>query len=192
VPVGFIACGVGATSVREWLPRGIPFSNPPTLISHVITVGKNKFESDGVIYESFRNRMLDFGKNGFRAVLWHQGESDANQRLQDRTLSGEHYTKHLTQLIEHTQQDCGWKIPWFVAQASYHSPEDPGSEEIRAAQKALWDAGIALPGPDTDKLTGELRDNEGKGVHMSTEGLREHGRLWFEKVSPWLDKQMGK
>jgi len=30
VPVGIIACGIGATSVREWLPKGATFPNPPT------------------------------------------------------------------------------------------------------------------------------------------------------------------
>lgn len=30
VPVGLVSCGVGATSVREWLPKGATFPNPPT------------------------------------------------------------------------------------------------------------------------------------------------------------------
>ena len=35
VPVGILACGIGATSVREWLPKGATFPNPPTLVSRV-------------------------------------------------------------------------------------------------------------------------------------------------------------
>jgi hypothetical protein len=35
VPVGFVACGIGATSVREWLPKGTTFPNPPTIESRV-------------------------------------------------------------------------------------------------------------------------------------------------------------
>ncbi len=35
VPVGIIACGIGATSVREWLPKGATFPNPPTLEGRV-------------------------------------------------------------------------------------------------------------------------------------------------------------
>lgn len=31
VPIGLVACGIGATSVREWLPKGSRFPNPPTL-----------------------------------------------------------------------------------------------------------------------------------------------------------------
>ena len=35
VPVGIVACGIGATSVREWLPKGATFPNPPTIVSRV-------------------------------------------------------------------------------------------------------------------------------------------------------------
>jgi hypothetical protein len=78
-----------------------------------------------------------------------------------------------------------------VAQASYHGPNDAGSPEIRAAQKALWDTGVALEGPDTDTLTGDLRDHNGTGVHLSGKGLLAHGRLWAAKVGPWLERQLG-
>ena len=62
--------------------------------------------------------------------------------------------------------------------------------DIRAAQKSLWDAGIALEGPDTDALKGELREQNGQGVHFSGKGLREHAARWAEKVSPWLEAQL--
>jgi hypothetical protein len=35
--------------------------------------------------------MRPLGHNGFRAVLWHQGESDANQKDTTRTLAGKLY-----------------------------------------------------------------------------------------------------
>ena len=31
VPVGFIACGIGGSSVREWLPKGSRFAIPPSV-----------------------------------------------------------------------------------------------------------------------------------------------------------------
>ena len=39
VPIGLVATGVGATSVREWLPRGTRIANLPTLTGHVLTTG---------------------------------------------------------------------------------------------------------------------------------------------------------
>ena len=189
VPVGIVSAGVGATSVREWLPRGSRFPHPPTLISHVRQLSNNEWESRGLLFDKFVARLRLLGPGGFRAVLWHQGESDANQRDPSRTLSGDAYQRHLTLLIRESRRRTGWEFPWFVALASYHTPDDPGSEDLRAGQKAMWKSGIALEGPDTDTLTGNMRDNNGKGVHFSGPGLRAHGRLWAAKVAPWLEAQ---
>lgn len=190
VPVGLAACGVGATSVREWLPKGATFPNPPTIETHVKKVG-DAWESKGDIYAAFRDRVKQLGPNGFRAVLWHQGESDANQADATRTLPGKLYREYLEKLIRDSRKDVGWDAPWFVARASYHGPDDEGSADLRDAQAALWKGGIALEGPDTDALKGEWRDGGGKGVHFSGPGLREHAARWVEKVSPWLEKQPG-
>lgn len=190
VPVGIIATGVGATSVREWLPNGTQFPNPPTLTGHVTKLPNGEWESNGTLFESFVNRIKQPGLLGFRATLWHQGESDANQNDASRTLSGELYRKFLEQLIHDSRREVGWKFPWFVAQASYHTSDDPGSPDIRAAQKSLWKSGVALEGPDSDAMAGDLRDRGGAGVHFSGKGLREHGVRWAEKVSPWLERKL--
>jgi hypothetical protein len=188
VPVGFVACGVGATSVREWLPKGATFPNPPTLEGHVRKLGDGTWESKGDLYASFVDRMKQLGPRGFRAVLWHQGESDANQKDPARTLPGKLYREYLEKLIRDSRKDVGWDAPWFVARASYHGPGYEGSPDIRAAQASLWKDGVALEGPDTDALNGEFRDG-GKGVHFSGPGLREHAARWAEKVVPWLERQ---
>lgn len=188
VPVGLVACGIGATSVREWLPKGTTFPNPPTIETNVKKVG-DTWESKGSIYATFRDRMKSLGPNGFRAVLWHQGESDANQADATRTLSGKLYRQYLEKLIRDSRKDLGWEVPWFVARASYHSPNDRTSADIRDAQASLWKDRLALEGPDSDALTGDLRDDGGKGVHFSGSGLRAHAAKWVEKVAPWVEKQ---
>lgn len=190
VPVGIIAAGVGATSVREWLPRGTRFPNPPTLTGHVTALPSGEWESDGSLFNRLVERMKQLGPRGFRAVLWHQGESDANQRDANRTLSGELYRKFMEELIRGTRHEVGWEFPWFVAQVSYHTPDDVASPDIRAAQQALWKSGIALEGPDSDALIGDLRDGGGKGVHFSGKGLREHAARWVDRVAPWLEGQL--
>lgn len=188
VPIGIIAVGVGATSVREWLPRGTRFPNPPTLTGNVTQLSPTEWESKGTLFERLTQRTAALGPQGFRAVLWHQGESDANQKDPTRTLPGDLYRQHLELLIRESSKVIGWTPPWFVALVSYHTPDDPGSPEIRAAQKALWTSGAALEGPDSDALTGDLRDGGGKGVHFSGKGLREHGARWAEKVGAWLNR----
>ena len=190
VPVGFVSCGIGATSVREWLPKGSRFPNPPTIESRVQKLPNGEWQSQGEAFEMFIARTKPLGPKGFRAVLWHQGESDANQRDTTRTLTGPLYRESLTQVIRESRREIGWDAPWFVAQASYHVPGDEASPEIRAAQASLWTDGIALEGPDSDSLMSEWRDASGKGVHFSGPGLREHGRLWEEKVGAWLERQL--
>ena len=189
VPVGIVACGIGATSVREWLPKGSTFPNPPTIEGNVRKLPSGEWESKGTIFSTFSTRMKQLGPHGFRAVLWHQGESDANQADATRTLPGHLYHDCLEQLIRASRKEIGWNVPWFVAQASYHVPGDEASPDIRAAQASLWSKGLALEGPDSDALKGNLRDNGGQGVHFSGAGLREHAARWVEKVAPWLEKQ---
>lgn len=180
VPVGIIACGIGATSVREWMPKGTKFPNPPTLEGHVRKLPDGSWESKGDIYEMFTARMKSLGPHGFRAVLWHQGESDADQPDPKRTLIGKPYRQLLEQLIRDSRRDIGWEAPWVVALVSSHGGE--GVSELRDAQQSLWDEGIAVEGPDSDALRGALRD----GVHFSSKGLQKHGQLWAEKVSAWM------
>ena len=185
-PVGIIACGIGATSVREWLPKGTTFPNPPTLEGRVRQLPSGEWESKGEAFDMFTARMRQLGPRGFRAVLWHQGESDANQPDPKRTLIGKPYRVYLEQVIRESRMAIGWDAPWFVALVSSHGGD--GVPELRDAQKSLWADGIALEGPDSDALRGDLRD----GVHFSGKGLREHGKCWADKVTPWLEKQTEK
>lgn len=187
VPIGFVSCGIGATSVREWMPEGFRFPNPPTLTGRVKELPDGQWASDGRAYAMFVERMRVLGKRGFRAVLWHQGESDAHQKDPTRTLPGPLYRDYLKRLISSSRHDIGWDAPWFVAQVSYHVPGDEASPDIRAAQAALWKDGVALQGPDSDALKGALRENNGQGVHFSAEGLKEHARSWVDKILPWFE-----
>ena len=191
VPVGIVAMGIGSTSVREWLPDGTRLTILPPLTKNVATVGDGQWEVSGNIFEVFTARMKLLGTNGFRAVLWHQGESDAHQGNAERTLPGNLYQQYLEQLIGDSRRVIGWNAPWFVAQVSYHNPGDTLSPDIRAAQKAVCDDGLAFLGPDTDTLTGEMREKNGLGIHLSAKGLKAHADLWVEKVGPWLELQLG-
>ena len=190
VPIGLMACGAGGTSVREWLPKGARFPNPPTVTSHVQQLPGGEWESKGTIFATFISRMKQLGPKGFRAVLWHQGESDANQQDPTRTLPGSLYRAYLGRLMLDSRREIGWAVPWFVAQASYHVPGDEASPDIRAAQASLWKDGLALAGPDTDVLKGEFRDEGGRGVHFNGSGLREHAGRWVEAIAPWLEKKL--
>ncbi len=156
VPVGIASTGHSGSSVRQWQPGGEYFKWMMT-------------------------RIKQLGTGGFRAVLWHQGESDVG-------LTADEYARLMTAVIRESRKQAGWDFPWFVAQVSYHNPGRPSFPTVRAGQQKLWDAKVALQGPDTDTLTGDNRDGGGKGIHFSGKGLRAHGKLWADKVGAYLDK----
>jgi serine/threonine protein kinase len=159
VPIGIASTGRGGSSVADW-------------------------KADGDLFRWLARRVSALGPQGFRAVLWHQGEADVG-------TAADEYARALTDIIRASRQAAGWDVPWFVARVSYQSPRAAASESTRAGQKKLWDAKTALEGPDTDTLVGDNRDDDGQGIHFSAKGLRAHGRLWADKVSAHLDTVLG-
>jgi len=156
VPIGVAVTGHGGTSVNRWQP-------------------------DGDLYPWMMRRIDQLGTGGFRALLWHQGESDVR-------MNTDVFYRKMVRLIECSKRDAGWEFPWFVAQVSYHNPTAPKFESTRAAHARLWRDGVAEEGPDTDTLTGDLRDRGGKGIHFSPKGLKRHGELWAELVAPYVER----
>ncbi len=188
VPIGLVPIGVGSTSVREWLPRGDAIAAPPDTRPNGLLVGSNAWVCTGELFDHMIEVEKQFGTNGFRAVLWHQGESDSHESP-ERQISPATYRQYLQCVIESSRAELGWRAPWFVAQVSYHSPKDLGWPELRAAQKSLATDGIALAGPNTDELGPEFRQSNGQGVHFNARGLQRHGELWAELVSVWLEQK---
>jgi hypothetical protein len=167
VPIGIASTGYGGTSTAQWQPDASDGKPDPkeTLFGWMMT------------------RIQQLGPGGFRAVLWHQGESDGINNV-----SADDYVTRMSRIIKTSKEQAGWEFPWFIAQVSYINPERVKIEAIRDAQKKIWDAGTALEGPDTDTLVGDSRDHDGKGIHFSPKGLKTHGEMWAEKVGVYLDK----
>jgi hypothetical protein len=186
VPIGVACVGFGGTSVRQWLPEGDRFRLVPTAVRFVRQVGENDWESDGRLFAGMMERIGQLGRRGFRALLWHQGESDANQ-AEGHELSGADYRRMMERVIRESRRQAGRDFPWIVAQATYHSPSVTSSPEIREAQAALWKDRLALEGPDTDRFGEPYRQNGGRGIHFSALGLEAHGKAWAEKVRKYLD-----
>ena len=113
VPIGIVAVAQGGTSVREWLPKGIKFKQNTTTGEGVTKVG-DEFESNGALFEKLTAPMKTLGIHGFRAVLWHQGESDAGQARAgypaDRQISGAQYVEFMEQLIRRSRNVATWPV----------------------------------------------------------------------------------
>jgi hypothetical protein len=186
VPIGIAAVGHGSTSVRQWLPAGESIEVMPTMTRFVIRAADGRLTSDGSLFTGLMARIEQLGPHGFRALLWHQGESDSHQPP-EHEITAEVYRRSLEKIILASRKEAGWNIPWFVAQATYHTPADTSCPPIREAQRSLWQSGIALEGPDTDTLTSAYRQDNGRGTHMNDAGLRAHGMLWAQCVERYLD-----
>ena len=154
LPVGIVSVAVGGTEVSQWVP------NSGTLYPR-INLAINSLQSYG----------------GFRAILWHQGESD--------TLAGTtaaNYATRLNAVISQSRTDAGFAVPWGVALVSYHPSGTAANmaQVIAGQQQVIGNTAGVFKGAETDDFgsRGWLSD----GVHFNAAGLQDHGRQWAETV----------
>lgn len=155
-PVAVIAVGVGGTKVSQWLPGAVG-----TRYARIAKAIK---------------ALRPYG--GFRAILWHQGESDSLAGTKAQT-----YALRLNALISRSRADAGFEVPWGVALASWSSrgSNASGQAEVIAGQRAVI-AGTpgTFKGAETDSF--HVRGWSSSGSHFNDLGLRDHGRQWVEAV----------
>lgn len=152
VPVGFVCLAVGGSALASWLPGTTSFQN-------------------------LSNVMRLFGTNGLRAVLWHQGETDAAN-----LTTASNYTYMLSNVIVSSRTVAGWSVPWGIAEASYNAGNSlAGQEAVNAGQRqCIYNVPDCFRGARTDDfhLEGKLSD----AVHFNATGLAEHGRQWADAL----------
>lgn len=158
VPIAFASCGFGGTSIGQWQKDAAPIA-----------------QKKEPLYAALVQRARALGK--FRAILWHQGESDASMGT-----STADYASRFRALRDALTKDLGSSPPWIVAHVSFVPDLDAARmQTIRAAQEQLWKEKVALQGPDTDDLLGAMRHSKDR-IHFSKAGLEEHGRRWAARI----------
>ncbi len=157
VPIGFISAGWGSSVVTDFLPEN------------------NKH------YKRIRIPLEEFGVNGIKAVLWHQGESDAINGT-----SSEQYKKDLLTVIESSRSDAGYDIPWVIARAAYHTQSSAEAEQrVVAGQVSACNDINIFVGSTTDDLLDGYRSTTDH-VHFRKAGLIEHGTRWGKALDAAL------
>jgi len=147
VPIGFINVARGGSNTDQWLPASNDLYPrlPAVLRNHKV-----------------------------RAVLWHQGESDAASGFPTQKTRA-----NMETIIRQSWQDAGWRVPWYVAFVSFvPGLEQEKMDATRQAQKEICQAGLALPGPDTDLYVDPDTMRHDR-LHFNQVGLRVHALLWF-------------
>ena len=156
VPVCFRSASLTWTEVKNWMPG--------------VKAGKH------LLYDNLVSCAREFPQGGVRAVLWHQGESDSLAKTSAQT-----YRDRLATIIRSLEKDSGYRLPWFVAQASFHpGSKEPEEKAVAAGQQLLWKEGIAKQGAVTDDLGQKYRSDR---VHFNQLGLTTHAQRWFEALS---------
>jgi hypothetical protein len=153
LPIGFLCVAVGATQSGRWLP------------------GASLYDT------RLKPAVQSFPAGGFRAILWHQGESDSIANISTNT-----HAARLASIIAQSRLDAGWRLPWYIAEAAFHPVTDLSQEEpVAAGQRAAAAADpLVFLGPSTDGFHlenasgGKLADS----VHFNAAGLADHANQW--------------
>jgi len=120
------------------------------------------------------------GPDGFRAILWHQGESDSLAATPAAT-----YASRLQSVITQSRADAGFDVPWGVALASYHPSSSAANEAqvIAGQQMAIAADPLVFEGAFTDDFVtnGWLSDS----VHFNQTGLDTHAARWLEQMQSY-------
>ncbi len=187
VPVCFINTGWGGSSIRNWVEsaRNVPSVNPWL---------SDDFYQLGFPYKNVTRSLEIYGqKMGFRAILWHQGETDAQFKMPAST-----YKNSLIEIIKASRKDANFDIPWIIAQASISGActdstviSSPG---ILAAQKSVVDSsGLkqVFQGPNTDVI--EIPRDPTQFytcVHFSPAGFGALAVAWTESIDKAIKNGM--
>lgn len=158
VPVAFIPCAKGAVSITAWLPSG-GATNRNSLYGSMVWRAK---------YAA--------GTNGVKAVLWWQGETDAQASMSQAT-----YFNHFTNLTANVMSDLGIKVMPCKLQRCSGIP-DVREDAINAAFGQAWVSDSnTLTGPD---LSGIDSDD---AFHLQTDfKLQEAADLWWATIEAAL------
>lgn len=151
ITIGLIPCAVGGSPINTWKPKGY----------HAQTKTHPWDDAVPRIQRTLRDGSL-------KAVLWHQGESDAKPEL------AEEYEAKLHELIARFRQRFDRPDLPFVAGQMGQFEDQPWDEHRRAVDAAHRRLPKAVS--HTAFVGSEGLKHKGDGVHFSADSYRELGR----------------
>lgn len=152
VPVGFVCVAYGGTALSQWAPGS-------------------------TLYRNLTNALQSFGPFGIRAVLWHQGESDAAN-----LTTAVSYSQMLSNIIVKSRASAGWPVPWGIAEAAYLPGNSLTAQEaVMAGQRlCIYSVPNCFRGSRTEDF--HLENKVSDGIHFNGAGLAEHAQMWANAV----------
>jgi|GEM_PF-4582369 len=169
VPIGLYSCGRGASTIDMWQPK---YLDDPA--------ESNNPQSQKMLYRRIRQAIELLKPTGFKAILWHQGDSEPSN------VTAQMYVDSLNNIIEQSRIDAGFEVPWLIAKASWgYTMPDDRVELIGNAQEGMADKQRKIfKGADTNQFTQGYRVDD---WHFNSAGQINAGRKWAEAILKAFD-----
>ncbi|WP_221392842.1 sialate O-acetylesterase [Dyadobacter sp. NIV53] len=195
MPIAFFNTASGGSTIKQWYQgsQNQPAPNAYTSGAQFCDVPGYTGPYIGQPYTPLRTALNYYASlYGVRAVLWHQGEADADAKISDAVYkiatSSEYQTK-LEAVIAKSRADFGnTNLAWIISIASiinYKAPLDL----VRNGQIASVNATLKrFTGPDTDYFNGIPSQAYRKdGTHFENSatyhfGLDSLAGKWFSTI----------
>ncbi len=163
--VGLIPCAVGGTPISSWLPGGT-----------------DPFDAQNHPYDDAVKKAREAQKSGkIAAVLWHQGESDADKRT-------ENYTEKLRQVVNNFRRDLQLddNVPFIAGDmASFYSEKILRNTDI--VDEALQTLAAELP--FFQLVTTKDLTDRGDKLHFDTPSQHILGERYFQAFCQFTDNK---
>lgn len=162
MPVAFFNAATGGSSVTEWkqgadgVEAKHPYTGAQVCLGHN---GGSVIPKDyyGQPYTALKTALNYYGSlYGVRAVLWHQGEADADANVDPvyKASSAADYQAKLQAVIAKSRSDfAAPNLTWYICKATI-SKFGPINATIRTGQGNTPTGSTVLPGAETDYVSG--------------------------------------
>ncbi|GHB55710.1 hypothetical protein GCM10007390_06170 [Persicitalea jodogahamensis] len=202
MPIAFFNAASGGSTVTTWYqgaqhisaPNGYPPSNGGQFCDIGVYPGPSFI---GQPYTPLKTSLnYHASRFGVRAILWHQGEADADANLAAsyRVSSSSEYTNKLNYVIDKSRTDFGnSNLSWYISKVSIVNSQNPVALIRTGQANVVSTSSNKLQGPDTDYLTTEAagiltinKRNPSDGTHFDNNynaGLQFLGDKWYDAIS---------
>ncbi len=194
VPVSFINAAWLGTKMRNWYESSQtnpkPSQNP---------YNPDLYYSAGHPFINFKRSVELYGfKNGVRAILWHQGESDSfsfkNDTEETKKAEATKYKNQLIDVIKNLRNQTGIEVPWLISEISFAAGRVDGvctsnywdNNFIQAQREVVTSSDLpqVFSGPNTDNVEIPRKNDEiAACVHFSPAAYEELATLWSDKIN---------
>lgn len=149
--VGLVPAAVGGSAITSWVPAGLDSATR----THPYD-------------DAIRRARLAMPRGRLVAILWHQGESDANARL------APDYSRRLHDLIARFRSDLNApEVPFIIGQLGQFRRWTPYDSTVDAAHREA-----ARTIPHVAFVSSDALQHRGDSLHFDAQSARAFGRRY--------------